>query len=87
MDDGRDYALKATDLRHLSKNERRSLVEEVRYLASLNHPNIVRYYEAFVEAEWLCIITELVLGGDLGTLIRYAASSSRGRGGREGGDA
>ncbi|KAL6771134.1 CNK1B [Auxenochlorella protothecoides x Auxenochlorella symbiontica] len=69
VDDGREYALKATDMSKLSSVERISLVEEIRYLASLSHPNIVRYYEAFVEEQWLCIITELVLGGDVATLI------------------
>lgn len=69
VDDGREYALKATDMSKLSRVERISLVEEIRYLASLSHPNIVRYYEAFVEEQWLCIITELVMGGDVATLI------------------
>lgn len=56
----------------LSNVERISLIEEIRYLASLDHPNIVRYYEAFIEKQWLCIITELVLGGDVSRLIRWA---------------
>lgn len=69
-DDDREYALKATDMCKLSNVERISLVEEVRYLASMDHPNIVRYYEAFIEEQWLCLITELVLGGDVSRLIQ-----------------
>lgn len=40
-----------------------------RLLASLEHPNLMRYYEAFVDEQQLFIVTELVPKGDLGTLL------------------
>ena len=49
------------------------VVEEIRLLASLNHPNIIAYYEAFCDHDKLCVVTEIVQGGDLGTFIRQAA--------------
>ena len=51
------------------------VVEEIRLLASLNHPNIIAYYEAFCDHDKLCVVTEIVQGGDLGTFIRQAAGS------------
>jgi NIMA (never in mitosis gene a)-related kinase len=35
--------------------------------ASLSHPNIITYYEAFCDHDKLCVVTELVAGGDLGS--------------------
>lgn len=46
------------------------VVEEIRLLASLQHPNIITYYEAFADHDKLCVVTELVMGGDLGSFIR-----------------
>lgn len=42
-----------------------------RLLASLDHPNIISYYEAFCDHDQLCVVTELVMGGDLGSFIRW----------------
>lgn len=46
------------------------MVEEIRLLASLQHPNIISYFEAFCDHDRLCVVTELVMGGDLGSYIR-----------------
>jgi hypothetical protein len=45
---------------------------EVRLLASLHHPSLLRYYEAFWDHGCLCVVTELVHGGDLAALLRLA---------------
>lgn len=46
------------------------VVEEIRLLASLSHPTIISYFEAFCDRDKLCVVTEIVQGGDLGTFIR-----------------
>ena len=38
--------------------ERKDCANEIRLLASVKHPNIVRYYEAFLDGNWLCIVME-----------------------------
>ena len=48
--DGFDYALKSMSLRDFSPRERKEALNEIRLLASLYHPSIVRYCESFVEA-------------------------------------
>ncbi|EFN56596.1 hypothetical protein CHLNCDRAFT_11527, partial [Chlorella variabilis] len=49
-----------------------------RLLASLSHPNLTTFYEAFCDHGKLCLVLELVGGGDLGSLIKWVLSS-RGR--------
>jgi NIMA (never in mitosis gene a)-related kinase len=65
--DGKLYALKMVILKDLSDKERENAINEVRILASINHPNIISYKESFVDkaSESLCIVMELVDDGDL----------------------
>ena len=51
----------------LSEKEKENAVNEVRILASLNHPNIVSYKEAFFEdtTSSLCIVMDYADKGDL----------------------
>jgi serine/threonine protein kinase len=43
---------------------------EIRLLASVRHPNIIRYYETFLDGNWLCIIMEYAMCGDLSHYIK-----------------
>merc|ERR1711934_237490 len=65
LSDKKSYALKEVNLSGLQVREKEDALNEVRLLASVNHPNIVKYYEAFVENSKLYIVTELVRDGDL----------------------
>lgn len=61
------YALKMVELKNLSEKEKDNAINEVRILASIVHPNIISYKEAFIDekTENLCIVMELVDLGDL----------------------
>ena len=61
------YALKKVTMRKLKVKEKNNALNEIRILASLNHPNIISYKEAFFddESDSLCIIMEYADGGDL----------------------
>jgi NIMA (never in mitosis gene a)-related kinase len=52
---------------HLSAKEKENALNEVRILASINHPNVIAYKEAFIEeiSSTLCIVMEYANGGDL----------------------
>ena len=65
--DGQMYALKIVALKNLSDKEKDNAINEVRILASIKHPNIIQYKEAFMDkgSESLCIVMELVDMGDL----------------------
>ena len=61
------YALKKVYMTKLKAKEKSNALNEIRILASVNHPNVISYKEAFFdnESECLCIIMEYADGGDL----------------------
>jgi NIMA (never in mitosis gene a)-related kinase len=52
-------------------------LNEVRILASIDHPNIISYKEAFFEeaTQTLCIVMEYADGGDLQSKINQLKKS------------
>lgn len=68
--DGQQYALKEMDVRSMSHAEREDAVNEIRLLASVAHPNVTSYNEAFLDGNRLCIIMEYAGDGDLAKLIK-----------------
>ena len=69
--DNKIYALKTVILEKLSKKEQENSVNEVRILASINHPNVIGYKEAFWDdaKSSLNIVMEYADDGDLHTKI------------------
>ena len=65
--DNKNYAMKKVTLGKLSNKEKANALNEVRILASINHPNVIAYKEAFFEdkSNQLCIVMEFADGGDL----------------------
>ncbi|TPX43422.1 hypothetical protein SeMB42_g04366 [Synchytrium endobioticum] len=70
--DGKILCRKEIDYRKMSDREKKQLVSEVNILRELRHPNIVRYYERFVDREncLIYIIMEYCDGGDLAAIIK-----------------
>ena len=71
-EDNKIYALKTVILEKLSKKEQENSVNEVRILASVNHPNVIGYKEAFWndKESSLNIVMEYADDGDLQTKIQ-----------------
>ena len=69
--DNKIYALKTVDLSKLNKKEQENSVNEVRILASVNHPNVIGYKEAFWDDDKtsLNIVMEYADDGDLHSKI------------------
>lgn len=61
------YALKQVSISKLNEKERENALNEVRFLASIRHKNIIGYRAAFLDepSETLCIIMEYANDGDL----------------------
>ena len=70
--DKKIYALKTVILEKLNKKEQENSVNEVRILASVNHPNVIGYKEAFwnEKESSLNIVMEYADDGDLQTKIQ-----------------
>lgn len=72
--DNKTYALKRVKMNKMSKKEISDALNEVRFLASIRHPNIVAFHEAFVDTpdSELCVIMEYCGCGDLAQKVeRY----------------
>ena len=69
------YALKSVYMEKLNKKEQENSVNEVRILASVNHPNVIGYKEAFWDdsGSTLNIVMEYADDGDLHTKIEKMA--------------
>lgn len=66
LTDGRIYALKKVTLEPLSIKERQNALNEVRILASISHPCIIGYKDAFLDDDkYLCIVMDFANDGDL----------------------
>ena len=70
--DNKIYALKTVNLEKLNKREQENSVNEVRILASVNHPNVIGYKEAFWDDDKssLNIVMEYADDGDLHSKIQ-----------------
>ena len=67
ISDGQYYALKQVQLGDLSQKEKENALNEIRILASITHPTIVGYKEAFFEDRTnnLCLVMEHADHSDL----------------------
>ena len=64
-DDNQIYALKKVMFTKLSSREKESALNEVRLIASINNPNIIRYKQSFFDHDCLCIVMEFCSEGDV----------------------
>lgn len=72
--DGKIYALKRVKIEKMSKKAIADVLNEIRFLSSVRHSNIVGFLEAFLENndKELCIIMEFCGSGDLSQKVeRY----------------
>ncbi|EPY27657.1 protein kinase [Strigomonas culicis] len=69
---GKRYAVKAIDTKTMTPKELRDVQNEIRIMAAVNHPNIIRYHEHFDDGHLIFIIMEYADGGDLSTRIKDA---------------
>ncbi|EAS03558.1 plant dual-specificity MAP kinase kinase family domain protein (macronuclear) [Tetrahymena thermophila SB210] len=74
ISDNQEYALKKVKLSGLSEKEKDNALNEIRILASIAHPNMIAYKDAFFDesSHSLCIVMELAVNGDLSKKIDSA---------------
>ncbi|KAJ7805905.1 kinase-like domain-containing protein, partial [Mycena olivaceomarginata] len=77
--DGLIFALKELNFTRMSTQDRKQVVAEVNILKELQHRNIVRYHDRYVDdsSETLYILMEYCGGGDLSNIIKQAVRQKR----------
>ncbi|XP_006811323.1 serine/threonine-protein kinase Nek8-like [Saccoglossus kowalevskii] len=66
--DNKLVIIKQIPVEQMTKEERQAAINEVKVLSMLDHPNIIEYYENFLEDKALMIVMEYAEGG---TLFEY----------------
>ncbi|XP_050042217.1 serine/threonine-protein kinase Nek8 [Dermacentor andersoni] len=62
---GRKVVIKHIPVQQMSKEEKEGSLNEAKVLAMLHHPNIIAYYDSFLEEKSLAIVMEYAPGGNL----------------------
>ena len=67
VDDTEEYALKKVKMLSLTEKEKDNALNEVRILASIDHPNVIGFKEAFIDepSSSLCLVMEYADNGDV----------------------
>ena len=65
------YVNKIIDMSQFTKEQLENALHEAEILKSLQHPNIIRCIDFFVDEKKLCLVTEYADLGDLSKIIRY----------------
>ncbi|MCQ2821112.1 MAG: protein kinase, partial [archaeon] len=78
-EDGAKYAMKRVKIAQMNMKDRENALNEIRILASLDHPNVIAYHEAFFddESQTLNIVMELADDGDIESKIKQNQKTRR----------
>lgn len=68
--DNNKYVLKQINISKMNTRMKDEALNEVKVLSKLEHPNIVKYYDSFIEKQFLNIIMEFCEGGDLSQFLK-----------------
>ena len=69
MDDS-VYVIKQVKILAMSRKEQEAAINEVRILASLDSPYVIKYYDSFIDGDSLNIVMELAEHGNLSTFLK-----------------
>lgn len=73
------YAMKKIEIYKFEGKELQNILNEIRILSSIRHPNIIEYKESFIDfdTQTLCIVTEYADYGDLYDCIAWFKESNK----------
>ncbi|KAH3849775.1 serine/threonine-protein kinase Nek8-like [Dreissena polymorpha] len=70
LSDKKHVIIKQIPVEQMTKDERQAALNEVIVLSMLSHPNIIEYYENFLEDKALMIVMEYAQGGTLNDYLQ-----------------
>jgi len=53
----------------MTESDRESIQTEIEILKLIEHPNIIKLYDVFEDEKYVCLVIELMEGGELFDLI------------------
>jgi calcium-dependent protein kinase len=53
----------------MTESDRESIQTEIEILKFIEHPNIIKLYDVFEDEKYVCLVIELMEGGELFDLI------------------
>lgn len=68
--DGSIYVIKQVKILAMSRKEQEAAINEVRILASLDSPYVIKYYDSFIDGDSLNIVMELAEHGNLSQWLK-----------------
>ncbi len=72
------FVIKRANIRNIEKSKRIRSFNEIKILKLLNHPNIIKYRESFIDQnKYLCIVMQYAQQGDLSSLILKTNSEKK----------
>lgn len=74
--DGQIYVVKKLQIAELNRSEQLAAINEVKLLAAMDHPHVVRYFDSFIDDGNLYIVMEECDVGDLAGVIKKARSKA-----------
>ena len=74
--DGSVYVIKQVKILAMSRKEQEAAINEVRILASLDSPYVIKYYDSFIDGDSLNIVMELAEHGNLSTFLKVRSAAA-----------
>ena len=68
--DNNAYVIKQVKILVMSRKEQETAINEVRILASLDSPHVIKYYDSFIDVDSLNIVMELADHGNLSEWLK-----------------
>ena len=75
--DGKEVILKQIQMEQMTTADRQSILTEIKVLAMLHHPNVIEYYENFLQDKAMMIVMEYAAGGTLYDLLESRKREGR----------
>ncbi len=73
--DQREVIVKQIPVEQLSRMDRLATINEVKVLAMLQHPNVIEYYDNFIQDQAMMIVMEYAAGGTLHDYLESKAAA------------